>query len=300
MGALIVELDGTQAGELLALALALLSAICHAIFGIINKGGMDPYLNRGAINVFYSLMAAPFALFVLPLPSAELIPMLFLSWFMHLTYETLQSAGFHKGAFTFVYPIARGSGPLFIALFAILVFRESLNSFQWVGLILLSSAIFSLAIVNLRKQDSSSVKSLKTVVIIALATGFMVAVYTTIDAYGIRLADNPFTFLAWFFFLGGFGFPFIALYRWKTLEKRPLLFDLLTRGFFGAIIALLSFGAIMLATRLGKVAEVAALRETSIIFGTAIAVLVLGEKIDLPRVFIICLIAAGAVMVEIG
>ena len=56
MGELIVSLSGTEAGEALALALVMLSAVAHAIFGAINKGGVDPFLNRGAINICYSLI----------------------------------------------------------------------------------------------------------------------------------------------------------------------------------------------------------------------------------------------------
>lgn len=302
MGELIVEMAGTRQGEVLALVLALLSALCHAIFGIINKTGMDPYLNRGAINICYSLMAAPFALFVVPFPEDDLWQFLFIAFAVHLVYEVFQAASFHKGAFTLVYPLARGSGPLFIALFAIFVFGETLRPMQWLGLLLLSGAIISLALVNLREYHRAIEKgsNLNLIVMLAIATGFMVAVYTTVDAYGIRLAADPFTFLAWFFFMGGFGFPLVAAWRWQRLVARPRPFDLATRGFFGAIIAFISFGAVMLATRLGKVAEVAALRETSIIFGTAIAVLLLGERVTPTRIGIICLIAVGAMVVELG
>ncbi len=302
MGELIVEMAGTREAEILAMVLALLSALCHAIFGIINKTGVDPYLNRGAINICYSLMAAPFALFIFPLPDGELFRILLIAWAVHLVYEVFQSASFHLGAFTLVYPLARGSGPLFIAIFAILVFNETLRPVQWGGLLLLSGAIISLALVNLRENRGAIERSgnLNLVLGLALAAGFMVAVYTTVDAYGIRLAGDPFTFLAWFFFMGGFGFPFISAVRWRYLKVRPRPFDLFTRGFFGAIIAFISFGSVMLATRLGKVAEVAALRETSIIFGTAIAVLALGEKITPARIAIICLIATGAMIVQVG
>jgi len=61
MSGLIVSLSGTEAGDALALALIMLSAVAHAIFGAINKGGVDPFLNRGAINVCYGLMTLPIA-----------------------------------------------------------------------------------------------------------------------------------------------------------------------------------------------------------------------------------------------
>ena len=62
----------------------------------------------------------------------------------------------------------------------------------------------------------------------------------------------------------------------------------------------MSFGAVMLAIRLDSVGEAAALRETSIIFATAIGVLVFHEKIDATRLCLIVGIAAGAVLVELG
>ena len=212
MGEFLKSLSGTPEGENLALVLALLSAMAHAIFGAINKGGMDPYLNRGAINISYSLMAMPFALFILPWPSPVLFQILIITFFIHLLYEWLQTVSFYKGAFTVVYPIARGTGPMIIAIAALIVFEERLNLTQWGGLLLLSSAIFLLAYHNYKEALASGqdISGLRTAVSAALLTGVMIAVYTTVDAYGIRIAANPFTFLAWFLMMGGFGFPVIA------------------------------------------------------------------------------------------
>lgn len=300
MAELIIDLAGTPAGELLALVLALLSALAHAIFGAINKGGTDPFVNRGASNVAYSLTAAPFALFVFPLPSPELTRILVAVFFIHLGYETLQAAAFRFGAFTLVYPIARGTGPIITAVFAISVFGERLEFSQWLGLVLLSGAIVSLSLVNLRalRRFGGTSGHLVIAITTALATGVMIAVYTIVDAYGIRLAQNPFTFLAWFFFLGGFGTPVVAAIRWRQLTEKPEMGEVALRGIFGAMVAFISFGAVMLATRLGSVSEAAALRETSIVFATAIGVLIFRERIDALRLVIIGLIVLGAVLIE--
>lgn len=302
MGELISEMADTPAGELLALVLALLSALSHAVFGAINKGGVDPYLNRGAINITYALFAAPFALFVLEWPSQELFVVLAGVYVVHVVYEWLQATAFAKGAFTVVYPIARGTGPFIIALAAIVIFDERLAPGQWAGLALLSCSIFMLAFVNYQKVKSrgEAISGIYHAVFAAFLTGIMIAVYTTLDAYGIRLAANPFTFLAWFFLLGGFGFPLIAAWHWRQLETHPPISGLVSRGIFGALIAFLSFGAVMLATRLGKVGEAAALRETSIIFATGIGILIFKEKISPSALFLIGMIAVGAILVEIG
>ena len=279
-----------------------MSAIAHAVFGAINKGSGDPFLTRGAINISYALMAAPFALVIFPWPGEELFKVLIAAFFIHLIYEWLQTVSFVKGAFTVVYPIARGTGPFVTALGALIIFDEQMVAMQWFGLSLLSCSIFLLAFVNYRivLKNGQNISGLRAAVIAAFFTGVMIAFYTTVDAYGIRLAADPFTFLAWFFFMGGFGFPFISAYKWVQTEHHPPIPDLIIRGFFGAIIGIISFGAIMLATRLGKVAEAATLRETSIIFATIIGVLIFKEKIRLPALLLIGLIAMGAILVKSG
>ena len=302
MGELIVSLAGTREGELLALALTLLSAVSHATFGAINKGGADPFLNRGAINLTYGLAMAPVALLVVPWPSGIVWAALAAAFVVHLVYEWFQARSFETGDFTLVYPIARGTGPLATLALAVVVFGEEYGSGQWAGAALLSASILGLAWANVAaaRAEGRRLRGLRTAILAALATGGMIAIYTTVDAWGIRQAADPFTFLAWFFFLGMFGFPLVALHRWRGLAEKPALGPLAVRGVFGAVIAVVSFGSIMLATRVGKVGEVAALREISIIFGTAIGVLVFREAIDARRLALIGLIAAGAVLVEVG
>lgn len=305
MGDLIVSMAGTPAGDALALALAMLSALAHAIFGAINKGGRDPIVNRGAINVAYALMALPVALFVVEWPTPGLWAILFGAFVIHILFEWLQARSFQIGGFTVVYPIARGTSPLIIALVSGVLFGETFGLGQWLGLLLLTGAIYGLAWANLRAlgmADVAAARQLRVAVLTAVAAGTMIAVYTLYDAWGIRQAADPFTFIAWFFVTGAFGTPVVAALRWRRLTpgQRPEPLDLVLRGFFGGVIALLSFGGIMLATRLGAVAEVAALRETSIVFATAIGVLIFHERIDIMRLALILLIVAGAVIIKVA
>lgn len=300
MGEWIVSLAGTEAGARLALMLALFSALAHAVFGAINKGGSDVFLTRGAINISYALMMAPFALLVMPLPDTTLWFWLGISYVVHIIYEYLQASAFERGAFTLVYPISRGTGPLVALVLAAIIFGEHFTAWQWAGGVMLSLAIMGLAVVNIRKSKAAHGPALGGAIRMALATGIMLAVYTAVDAYGIRQADNPFTFLVWFFVLGGFGFPFIAYARWRSLAVKPALRPFAIRGVIGASVALFSFSAVMLATRIDSVGQTAALRETSIIFATAIGVLIFREKIDASRLLLIGIIAAGAVLVEVG
>ena len=88
--------------------------------------------------------------------------------------------------------------------------------------------------------------------------------------------------------------------RWRRMPDRPDMWPLLQRGFVGAITAFLSFGSIMLATRLDKVGEAAILRETSVVFAAIIGWLVLRETVGPRRIALMALIALGAIIVEIG
>ena len=56
----------------------------------------------------------------------------------------------------------------------------------------------------------------------------------------------------------------------------------------------------MLATRLDQVGEAAVLRETSVVFAALIGWLVLRETVGPRRIALMCLIAIGAVIVEMG
>ncbi|MCT4554698.1 MAG: EamA family transporter [Pelagimonas sp.] len=295
----LISIEGTEAGHRLALALALLAAFLHAVFGALQKGRHDPYLSRGAIDFSYAAMAAPFALFVVPWPEPHMWPIFAGVWLIHIIYKTLQAQAYTKGAYTVVYPVVRGTGPLFAVIGAYLLFGETFTLIQWLGVGVLLSGIFGLAVYNLIFLQTAR-DTLPVALGLALLTGLFVALYTTYDAYGIRATADPFTFLAWFFLVDGVTFPILAFLRWRNMTARPAVVPLMVRGVIGGLVAFFSFGSVMLATRLDKVGEAAVLRETSTVFAALIGWLVLKETVGPRRIALMALIALGAVIVEMG
>jgi drug/metabolite transporter (DMT)-like permease len=295
----LISIEGTSTGHTVALILALLAAFLHAVFGALQKGRHDPWLTRGAIDGSYCLMAAPFALFVVPWPEPHMWVIFGAAWVIHCVYKFLQAAAYTKGAYTVVYPVVRGTGPLFTVIGAYLIFNETFSGLQWMGVAVLMAGIFGLALYNMIYLEAER-DTLNIAMALAVVTGLFVALYTTLDAYGIRATTNPFTFLAWFFMIDGFLFPIIAYRRWHRMADAPAVWPLMQRGIFGGFVAFLSFGSIMMATRLDKVGEAAILRETSTVFAALIGWLVLKETVGPRRVALMALIAAGAVIVEFG
>ncbi|QIE42428.1 EamA family transporter [Meridianimarinicoccus aquatilis] len=299
LGSWLTTLDGSATGARLALWLALFAAFLHAVFGAIQKGRHDPWLSRGAIDVSYGLMAAPFALVLTPWPEPHMWPVFAGMVAIHAGYKLLQAQAYSRGAFTVVYPVVRGTGPVFTVIGAYLIFGEVFGPLQWLGLAVLVAGIFGLAAYNLIHVTLDR-ETLVPALLLAFATGAFVAAYTTYDAWGIRQTANPFTFLAWFFFLDALVMPPIALRRYMRMEQPPALGPLALRGVIGSVVAVLSFGSIMLATRVDSVGEAAVLRETSTVFAALIGWVFLKETVGPRRIALMSLIAIGAVIVELG
>lgn len=299
VGDWLVSIAGTPEGARLATLLALTSAVAHAMFGALQKGRHDPWLTRGSIDAWLVVISAPVALFMVPWPTGQTAWLLAGAFVIHFGYKMTMALAYEKAAYTVVYPVVRGTGPLVTVLAASVFFKEHFTAIQWLGVACLSGGILLLALRNL-SEETIDPKSLKIGLSWALAGGVLVAIYTTYDAYGIRQSLNPFTFLAWFFFITALDFPVIAAFRYRRMENPPTLPPLLLRGIIGAVIAWVSFGGVMLATRLDKVGEAAVLRETSTVFAALIGWFILGEKVGPRRAFLMGLVALGAVIVEMG
>ncbi len=290
-------IEGTPLGAQVALVLALTAALLHAVFGALQKGRHDPLLARGAIDASYGLMAAPVALFVVPWPEPHMWPIFAGAFGIHAAYKWAVLGAFRRGAFTVVYPVMRGTGPLFTVIGASVLFDERYSLGQWLGIAVLLAGLYGLAAYNMARVTLAR-DTLVAALWWAVLTGMFVALYTTFDAYGIRATADPFTFLAWFFFLDGMLYPVLAARFYRRMEQPPSLAPLALRGLFGGVVAFASFGSIMLATRLDQVGEAAVLRETSTVFAALIGWLFLRETVGPVRLALMALIAAGAVIVE--
>jgi len=293
----VISLEGTPAGHQAALVLALAAALLHAVFGALQKGRHDPWISRAAIDSFvvlYALAMIP----LVPWPEPHMWPIFAGAWVIHILYKILQAMTYARGAYTVVYPVVRGTGPLFAVIGAGLIFGEHFTPGQWAGVCVLLAGIFGLAAYNLRTITVDR-DTLVPALGLAVATGGFVALYTTYDAYGIRASADPFTFLVWFFLIDGLALPFVFARRIGRLPAADRI-ALGKRGALGAVVAYLSFGSIMLATRLDKVGEAAVLRETSTVFAALIGWLVLGEVVGPRRAGLMALIAAGAVIVKLA
>ena len=126
----------------------------------------------------------------------------------------------------------------------------------------------------------------------------LIASYTLIDGAGVRRSGAPAAYTLWIFLLTG-----VPLLLWAISTRGKTFRRYVGRnwhlGLVGGFGTVASYGLALWAMTVAPVAVIAALRETSILFGTAISGFVLKEKISPIRIVGACVIAAGAIMLRL-
>jgi len=275
-----------------AIGLILLSAAVHAVVNVLTKRAEDKYAMRLLIGVFSAVLVTP-ALFFLPLPSGNAWWFLAATSLVHAIYELLLVKSYESAAFSAVYPVARGTGPLFTALGAILLLHEHPPVVVLFGILLVCGGVIAIGISH--RATEGAVKGLGY----ALGTGVTIGIYTLIDASGVRSVEFAFTYVLWFFAAHGIAVlttaPVIRGHSVILAARRQWKLGLLT-----AALSIVTYGSAMLAYRYGATAQLAALRETSVLFGTALAMSFLGEHMTARRWMAAIAIAAGAILLQAG
>lgn len=285
-----ISRGGTQM-SITVLLLVLGAALLHATWNIIVKGGQNK-LFETAMNALGGGLGAMLVLPFLPFPDSSSWGFLCLSCICHLTYYLCIAAAYRVSDLTLSYTIMRGTAPMLTAI-VLCFFGVPLGVYGWLGIILLCSGIFSLALEQ-RLRHNGTIKG----ILYALRTSFVIMGYTLADGYGARLSGDSLSYTAWIFFLN--IFPLHAYVFWSRgreyiayLKKRAPI------GITGGLCGLGSYGIAIWAMTVAPIAIVAALRESSVIFGMLLAVIFLGEKLTPLRLAAILFVMIGAMAVRL-
>ena len=271
----------------------LFAALCHAGWNALIKVGLDPLSTTTLISIGSGLVA----LALLPLvgtPAASAWPWLIASVAIHLVYFAALIEAYRTGDHGQVYPIARGAAPLMTATATTLFVGEKLSLIGWTGIVTLVAGVFLLSAHggrDLAKIDRRSVG-------FALLTALTICTYSVVDGIGARLAGNPNAYsLSLFVAIAAVMVPY-ALYR-DGRDVIPAMRSYWRRGFAGGALQVLSYGTVLWAMTVAPIAIVATLRETSVLFGAVIAVVVLKEPLRAVRIGAALLIVTGPVLIRL-
>jgi len=263
----------------------------HACWNAIAKQVTDRLMAFAWIAVA-SMTAGGVVLAITGLPAREAIPFAITSAVIHIGYNLGLMSSYRLGAFNQTYPIARGTSPLVVAVGAYFLADEHLGAPALIGIATLAAGLMSLALSSgrLTRDDLPAVGA-------AVLTGLTIAAYTITDGLGVRHAHDPWAYTALLFVLQG---PPMLI---AALARRPLAAwrDAATmhRGATAGLLATVAYGTVLWAQTRAPLAEVAAIRETSVVFAALIGVAVLGEDFGKRRVVAALVIATGIVLIGI-
>ena len=271
----------------------LAAAVMHAGWNALVKLSLDRFSSMLLI-VLVTGAAALLLLPFFPTPAAASWPWLAAAGLLHFGYMLFLIRAYAHGDLSQVYPLARGTAPLLVALLGVLFLAELPGAAKLAGVVVIALGVMVMSLrggANLGRIPGRALGY-------ALGTACFTAAYTLVDAVGARLAGTASGYTMWMFVLDAGWMLAYALY-----SRGPQVFAALLPAWRSGIAAgLLSMGSYWIAIwafTQAPVALVSALRETSILFAMLIGVIFLGETGGRWRWLAAGLIVAGIVLLRV-
>ena len=265
------------------------AAAMHATWNAVVKVGLD----RFSLILLFSLVQsglslALFTLFPMPAPAAW--GWLVASAVLHAGYKIFLINAYEHGDLGQVYPVARGTAPLIVALVALPLLGEAMGVTKL-------AAVFAigLGVITMSLRGGAGLATMpRTALAYALGTACFTAAYTIVDGVGARVSGTPSGYTMWIFIGDGLC---ISLYAWAKRGQRAFhgLLPAWRSGLIAGALSLGSYWIAIWAFTEAPIALVAALRETSVLFAMLIALVVLREPTGPWRWLGAGLIMAGVV-----
>ena len=273
-------------------AAVLFGALLHAGWNAVVKASSDKALDTAVIHLAASLVALPL-LAVAGLPDPAAWPFILASVAIHIGYYDALVGAYQHGELGLTYPLMRGTAPLLVALSAAATVGETLSPLAWAGVLGVSCGVLAL---GLSRHALDSPRAVG----FALANAVVIALYTVVDALGVRACGDALPYVAALFVLEGWPFGLLVLARRGWRRALPYARQRAPVALLGALASLASYGIALWAMTRAPVATVAALRETSVLFAALLGTWMLKETFTLRRAMGTAVIVAGVTALRLG
>jgi drug/metabolite transporter (DMT)-like permease len=269
--------------SLSVLLVVLIGALLHASWNLLVKAGRDKQVTTAVVYISAGVMAG-LALPFLARPAPASWPYLAASTVTELLYGIVLAAAYRVGDLSHAYPLMRGTAPLLVALGSTVLVGEHLSASLRIGVAVMSCAIISL-IFDARAQPQSAAATA-----LAILNAFLIATYTVIDGVGSRKSNAPVAYSLWLFLF--IAVPWLLWMAYRTRRWSDVRAEILP-GLVGGACSLASYTVALWAMTRAPIAAVAAVRETSIVFGLVLGAIVLRERVTWIRAVAVLAIALG-------
>jgi drug/metabolite transporter (DMT)-like permease len=283
----------------LSLGIVLVAALLHAGWNLLAKK------SRSKIAfIWWFVMIALIGylpMFLYFLPGFEPTPAgwacIIATGILHALYFWFMGGAYERGDLSLVYPLSRGSGPMFVPILAVILLHERLALSGGLGIVLVVLGIYVIHL-NAFTMDSflEPLRAMRgSASLWALCTGGTIAGYSLVDKVGVGLVYPP----VYIYLM--FVISLLLLSPYMLLKKRAALKIewQVNRGaiLIDGFLVLFTYLMILFAFRLSKVSYVVAAREVSIVFSALLGILWLKEAHAPQKIAGSVLIACGVVLI---
>lgn len=290
----------------LALALVILAGLIHAIWNIGAKKAGGDVRFVGFSGLLLLLIWAPLGLWlgwnVVPLWGVKQWALVSVSGAVHVVYYIVLLRGYRASDLTVVYPLARGSGPLLSSLVALFLLGERLTLLAALGVAAVVGGVFLIAGgpgLFRAAQDAAKRARVFTGITYGLATGVLIATYTVVDGYAVKVVLMSPILVDYFgnFVRVALLMPSLLADRaataahWRAQWKYALLV---------ATLSPVSYVLVLFAMQTAPLSHVAPAREVSMLFAALIGGQLLGEGDRGLRILGAACIAFGVMALALG
>jgi drug/metabolite transporter (DMT)-like permease len=281
------------------IVLVVLAAFIHATWNLLSKRAAA----AGPTFVFaYNLVAcvayAPWVAWLLAQgalkSSLPVTGCILLSGLIHLAYSLCLQRGYQVADLSVVYPVARGTGPMLSSLGAFLLLGET-PSLR--GILGLTAVVAGIGLISTQGSLTAFRRpGGQAGVRWGTATGLLIATYTVVDAYGVKILGIQPVVLDWFSNL--LRFVLLAPVVLRDLNRARELMQgrwLLAIGV--GLLSPLSYILVLVALDMGApLSVVAPTREMSMMIGALFGMLLLRETVGVWRLVGCLVLVAGVVL----
>lgn len=281
------------------------AAVLHAVWNAAAKAIPDRLLASALIGVGFSVVGIT-GLLLAPTPDAASWPYVVVGGLLQTAYLLTLTSAYAHGEFSRVYPIARGTAPLLVLLFSLVVLGEQLSAGQIAGII---AVVGALTILAFTQSGNGRARTSPRGFFFAIVTGVIIAAYSLVDGTGVRLADSVLGYASWSFSVHGPTLIIVSTLLagrartagWFTPDKVGASpWPRIALGIAGGVLALTVYGIVLWAQSQASLSLVSALRETSVIFGAVIGLIVFKERMTGGKAAAVIAIVAGIALMQLA
>ena len=263
----------------------------HAGWNLISKRGRDGLIAMALIKL-PNLLISLAILAAMGLPAEASWPFIAASTAMNWLYFYFLLNAYRVGDLSLAYPVARGVAPLLLLGLSAAIAAEVPSFAALAGVVVTCLGILALA-------QSRSASHHGATLAWAGGVGLCISIYTLFDGMGGRLSGNPVAYVAVLNVFTGTAVCGIAALRRPAAFREALRTDW-ANGLLGGAMMLGAYTIAVYAMTLAPLAQVAALRESSVVFAAIFGAIFLKEPFGAKRIAAACAVTAGIVILALG